>query len=192
MQQPAAIAPETTDWTFVIDKGCQQCGFTPQDVASTGDRLRATIGVRPLRLGASGAALRPATATWQQVLSRPDARDRPSPTVWSPVEYACHVRDTCRIFRERLELMLREDDPTFANWDQDATAVDEDYFHQVPAEVARQLATEAEATAAAFDAVRPDQWERPSRRSNGSRFTVRTFAIYFLHDIEHHVHDVAC
>ncbi|HEX6499146.1 MAG TPA: DinB family protein [Micromonosporaceae bacterium] len=172
MRQPAAIPPDTADWTFVIGEGCRQCGFTPQEVTSTGDRLRATI---PL---------------WQQALSRPDASQRPAPTVWSPVEYACHVRDTCRIFRERLEQMLREDDPTFPNWDQDATAVEQDYFHQVPAEVAGQLAAEAEATAAVFDAVQPDQWERPGRRSNGSRFTVRTFAVYFLHDIEHHVHDV--
>ena len=173
MTQPAAVPPETTDWTFVIDKGCTQCGFSAQDVESTGDRVRATI------------------PRWREALSRKDAADRPEPTVWSPLEYACHVRDTCRVFRERLELMLAEDDPTFANWDQDATAVAEDYFHQVPAVVAEQLAAEAEATAAAFDTVQPDQWERPSRRSNGSMFTVRTFAIYFLHDVEHHLHDVA-
>ncbi|RZU73145.1 DinB family protein [Micromonospora kangleipakensis] len=172
MQQPPAITPETADWTFVITEGCAECGFSPQEVTSTGERLRATI------------------PTWRAALARDDASARPVPTVWSPVEYACHVRDTCRIFRERLELMLREDDPVFANWDQDATAVEEDYFHQAPAEVADQLAAEAEATAAAFDAVRADQWERPGRRSNGSVFTVDTFAVYFLHDIEHHVHDV--
>lgn len=172
MQQPPAVPAETVDWTFVIDMGCKQCGFSGQDVESTGDRLRATI------------------PRWRESLSREDASQRPEPTVWSPVEYACHVRDTCRIFGERLELMLREDDPTFANWDQDAAAVNEDYFHQAPAEVAGQLAAAAEATAAAFDGVRPDQWDRPGRRSNGSLFTVKTLAIYFLHDIEHHVHDV--
>ncbi|WP_319459091.1 DinB family protein [Micromonospora sp. RTP1Z1] len=172
MQQPPAVPPETADWTFVITEGCTECGFSPQEVTSTGERLRATI------------------PTWRAALARDDASVRPSPTVWSPVEYACHVRDTCRIFRNRLELMLREDDPVFANWDQDATAVDEGYFHQVPAEVADQLAAEAAATAAAFDAVRADQWERPGRRSNGSAFTVGTFAVYFLHDIAHHVHDV--
>ena len=172
MQQPPAIPPETADWTFVIDRGCTQCGFSPQDVETTGDRLRAAI------------------PRWREALSREDATERPEPTVWSTVEYACHVRDTCRIFRERLELMLGQDDPTFANWDQDATAVAEDYFHHDPAEVADELAAGAEATAAAFDAVRGDQWERPGRRSNGSPFTVRTLAVYFLHDVEHHVHDV--
>jgi hypothetical protein len=173
MTRPPAVPPETADWTFVIDKGCTQCGFSAQDVASTGNRLRATI------------------PGWREALARSDAADRPEPTVWSPLEYACHVRDTCRIFRDRLELMLREDDPTFANWDQDATAVEEDYYHQDPALVAGQLAAEAEATAAAFDGVQPDQWQRTSRRSNGSVFTVRTFAVYFLHDVEHHLRDVA-
>ncbi|MEH0983061.1 DinB family protein [Micromonospora sp. CPCC 205556] len=173
MQRPPAIPPEDMDWTFVIDDGCAECGFSPHDVTTTGARLRAAV------------------PTWRERLSRPDATTRPAPTVWSPVEYACHVRDACRIFRGRLELMLGHDDPVFPNWDQDATAVAEDYFHQAPKAVADQLATEAEATAAAFDAVRPEHWERPGRRGNGSRFTVRTFAVYFLHDIAHHVHDVS-
>jgi hypothetical protein len=32
-----------------------------------------------------------------------------------------------------------------------------------------------------------DQWDR---RGTRSFFTVRTFAAYFLHDVEHHLHDV--
>ncbi len=172
MAEAAAVPPEDRDWTFVITEGCEQCGFVPQPPATTGERLRATIPV------------------WRESLSRGLARERPLPTVWSTVEYGCHVRDTCRLFRQRLELMLAEDDPMFANWDQDATAVEDDYFHRDPIEVAEALAAEAAATAAAFDRVRPDQWERSGRRSNGSVFTVATFAVYFLHDLEHHVHDV--
>ncbi len=172
MAEPAAVPPEDRDWTFVITEGCEQCGFVPQPPAATGERLRATIPV------------------WREALSSQLSRHRPAPTVWSTVEYACHVRDTCRLFRQRLELMLTEDDPMFANWDQDATAVEENYFHQDPIEVAEALAAEATATAAAFDDVQPGQWQRPGRRSNGSVFTVATFAVYFLHDVEHHVHDV--
>ena len=54
-----------------------------------------------------------------------------------------------------------------------------------------QLEREAEATASAFDAVAGAQWRRPGRRSDGASFTVETFAVYFLHDVVHHVHDVA-
>jgi hypothetical protein len=42
----------------------------------------------------------------------------------------------------------------------------------------------------AFDTVEGDQWERTGRRSNGSVFTVRTLAVYFLHDVEHHLADI--
>jgi DinB superfamily len=173
MTEPADISPENRDWTFVITEGCKECGFNPQQPETTGGRLLATI------------------ATWQQALAAPTASERLSPTVWSPLEYGCHVRDVCQLFRQRLELMLSEDDPAFANWDQDATAVEKDYFHQDPAEVSLALVTQATATAAAFDSVAGNQWDRSGRRSNGSVFSVATFAVYFLHDIEHHLHDIA-
>ncbi len=172
MTQPADIPPEDRDWTFVITDGCPECGFVPQSPETTGDRLRATI------------------ALWTSALSDPAASQRPAPTVWSAVEYGCHVRDTCRIFRERLELMLTHDDPVFANWDQDATAIEEGYFTQRADVVAAELMHQAQATASAFDAVRSEEWTRPGRRSNGSVFTVGTFAVYFLHDVEHHGYDV--
>jgi len=87
--------------------------------------------------------------------------------------------------------MLAEDDPLFANWDQDATAIERQYDRQDPTEVAQELAIETRAIAAAFETVQADLWDRPGRRSNGSMFTVATLAIYFLHDIEHHVHDIS-
>jgi hypothetical protein len=170
---PLDPPPDTKDWTFVIEHGCADCGFTPQPVEQTGARLRATL------------------PAWEQALRRPDASTRPSPQIWSPVEYACHVRDTCELFGQRLELMLNKDDPVFENWDQDVTAIEDDYFHQDPSHVLEELTREATATAAAFDAVRADEWDRPGRRSNGSVFTIATFAVYFLHDVEHHVWDVS-
>jgi DinB family protein len=170
--QDPDITPDDRDWTYVIREGCRECGFVPQDPETTGDRLRAAIPV------------------YREALAGEAATRRPEPTVWSAAEYGCHVRDASRIFRERLELMLSVDDPVFANWDQDATAIEEGYARLRPDVVAAELAREVSETAAAFDAVQPEQWTRPGRRSNGSAFTVATFAVYFLHDIEHHVHDV--
>lgn len=171
--EPPAIDPDTRDWTFTITDGCEECGFDPAyDVTTTGSRTRTAAR-------GHAAALR-----------RTDARERPTPNVWSPLEYGCHVRDVCRLFGERLALMLAEDDPAFDNWDQDRAAVEDRYWAQVPADVAVELVDAAESVATAFDAVDGDQWERTGRRSNGSRFTVRTLATYFLHDVEHHLHDV--
>ena len=63
-----------------------------------------------------------------------EVRRRPEPEVWSALEYGAHVRDVFSVMLGRLELMLDEDDPTFANWDQDATAEAEHYADQDPTE----------------------------------------------------------
>jgi hypothetical protein len=172
---PDAPPPDDKDWTWVLQAPCPDCGFD----ASLVDR--GAIASRTTHYaGQLGAAL-----------ERPGADRRPAPDTWSPVEYACHVRDVCEVFAERLQLMLTEDDPSFANWDQDATAIEKRYWAQRPAQVATELARSAAPIAAAFAAVGEDQWDRPGRRSNGSVFTVDTLARYFLHDLAHHVWDVS-
>ena len=172
MTAPETPQPDTKDWTFVITNGCPECGFTPPEPGQTGARLRATL------------------PAWRAALTRSDASTRPAPRIWSPVEYACHVRDVNELFRQRLELMLTQDNPGFPNWDQDETSLQLDYFHQDPAAVLDELSAQTLATADAFDAVAEGQWQRPGVRSNGSQFTVATFAVYMLHDVEHHTWDV--
>lgn len=171
---PATPEPDVKDWTWAIREPCPDCGFDPRPVA------RADVPALTRRYAATIAA----------ALNGPDAGTRPQPTVWAPVEYGCHVRDVCRLFTGRLELMLTEDDPEFANWDQDVTAIEQRYWTQPPATVAEELREAADAIGDAFAAVDGSQWQRPGRRSNGSVFTVDTFARYFLHDLAHHAWDV--
>ena len=168
------VEPDTKDWTWVIEKPCPECGFDAAAVPLAGlpDLVRGNA------------------AAWPAVLARPDVRHRPDPGTWSPLEYGCHVRDACRVFGDRLTLMLTVDDPLFANWDQDATAIEQGYPGQDPAQVAAELVSNATRIADGFAAVRPDQWGRTGRRSNGSVFTVDTLARYFTHDPVHHLHDV--
>ncbi len=130
------------------------------------------------------------TARWPAVLGRPDVRERPDPATWSPLEYACHVRDVFRRYERRLVRMLREDDPLYVNWDQDATAVQERYRAQDPATVAAELVAAGAALAARCSAVRGDEGGRPGRRGDGARFSVDTFSRHLLHDPVHHLHDV--
>ena len=171
---PQEVVPDTKDWTWVLERPCAECGF---DAA----RLPATD---------VAAMARDNAGAWQAVLRREDVRDRPSPGVWSPLEYAAHVRDVHRVFDGRLQRMLAEDDPLFENWDQDATAVESRYAEQDPASVATELAAAAGVIADRFAAVDGDEWGRTGRRSDGARFTVETFARYFAHDWVHHLHDV--
>jgi hypothetical protein len=173
-EQAAPIEPDTKDWTWVLDRPCPDCGFDPASV----DRV------------AFGDAIRDNTDFWVAVLDDPRAGERPTPTVWSPTEYACHVRDVHRVFLGRVEQMLAEDDPRFANWDQDETARAERYDEQRAADVVPDLVAAADAVADAYDQVADDAWGRPGRRSNGSVFTVETLGSYHLHDLVHHRWDV--
>lgn len=168
------IEPDTKDWTWVIETACPQCGFDAAALDLT--------GVPEL--------IRTTAAAWPAVLARPDARVRPDAGTWSALEYGCHVRDACRVFGDRLSLMLTQDDPLFANWDQDEAAERGHYGEQDPAQVAADLRRAADAVAAGFAAVTGEQWQRTGRRSNGSVFTVQTLARYFVHDPVHHLHDV--
>ena len=174
MSSPGDIAPDSKDWTWVLDRPCPECGV---DVSGVD---RADLG--PLILENAAA--------WQQVLAHPEATRRPEPTVWSPTEYAAHVRDVHRMFSGRVALMRAEDDPTFANWDQDETALAERYDLQQPGQVAPELLAAAEEVAASYDGVVGDEWERRGTRSNGSVFTVESLGRYHLHDVIHHLRDV--
>jgi len=119
-----AIVPDTKDWTWVLRRPCPECGFDTQSF---------TVQAVPEMIMANAAA-------WQETLTGPgNARTRPVPGKWSAVEYGCHVRDVFRLYDQRLELMLSQDDPLFPNWDQDATAVADRYAAQDPAEVAAAL-----------------------------------------------------
>ncbi len=169
------IEPDTQDWTWVLAEPCPACGFD----APALDRDRIPQAIR------DNATL------WEVVLATDDAAVRPSGHVWSPLEYACHVRDVNEIFARRLALMLAEDAPTFDNWDQDATAVERDYGSQHPATVAREVTAAAERVAAAYESVCGIQWQRTGARSDGAVFTVDTVARYHLHDLVHHAHDVS-
>jgi SAM-dependent methyltransferase len=170
-----SIEPDTKDWTWVLQRACPDCGF---DAAGL-DRERIPQAIR------DNATL------WEVVLGTDDAAVRPSPHVWSGLEYACHVRDVNELFDHRVRRMLADDAPRFDSWDQDQTAVEQDYGSQEPATVAEQVAAAAERVAATYEGVSGAQWDRPGTRSNGDEFTVDTLARYHLHDLVHHAHDVS-
>ena len=108
----------------MLERPCPECGFDAQRVDARAD---------------IAAMVRHQADAWRAVLARTDVAQRPRADVWSPLEYACHVRDVFTLFDTRLHLMLDEHDPLFANWDQDATAVEQRYGEQQPDRVALEL-----------------------------------------------------
>ncbi len=170
-----SIDPDDKDWTWVLERRCQECGFDAAgfDITTTGSAIRANA------------------ETWLRLLRGPEPERRTREDRWSTLEYACHVRDVFRVYTARLDRMLTEDGPHYENWDQDATAVADRYGDQSPSQVAEELGPAAELLAARFDTVTGDQWDRTGFRSDGAAFTIESFARYFIHDPIHHVWDVS-
>lgn len=162
------------DWTWVLERPCQECGFAGVPLAEVPGLIRASI------------------APFRDALAAPEAAVRTRrETVWSTVEYACHVRDVCRVFDGRLGTMLVEDGTQFASWDANDAAIEGHYSTADPSLVADEYARAAENIAATFESATPAQVGHRGLRGDGMAFTVATLATYFVHEIVHHLHDVS-
>ena len=175
MTSAGPITPDTKDWTWVLERPCPECGYDAS-----------TVGVADLP-----RRIRANAVVWLALMGDPEVAVRPAPGVWSPLEYACHVHDVHQVFHERLTAMMTEHEPEFPNWDQDATAVERRYDQQVPAIVGPTLVASAYAVGDVYASVPDDDWGRKGVRSDGSVFNIASLGRYHLHDIEHHLHDVA-
>src|SRR4026208_2597309 len=90
-----SIERDTKDWTWVLQRRCPECGFDASTVS----------------VPEAAELVRDNAARWPAVLGRQDARERPSPDRWSPLEYGCHVRDVFRLYDHRLGRVLGGGDP---------------------------------------------------------------------------------
>lgn len=169
--EPAIPTPDARDWLVVLEQGCDECGWSPHPPADSVDRLRAAV------------------PAWQDVLARDHVGRRPAETTWSPLEYACHVRDVISVWEERTRAMLAEDNPTFADFDGDRTALAQKYWTADPGAVAEQFAAATAGTVDALEGLSPTQWQRPGQRGDGTPFTVASLALYFSHELAHHLQD---
>ena len=142
---------------------CEECGFTyDEDLAwSAGTAIVGEAHDISQALGSVGDG----------------ARFRPTPETWSPVEYACHVRDVLLVQRERVLLARQVQNPA-------------------PAPMGRDARAELDGDAAAlFERVLDrlgDDWDRtmtynfpePTERS------LRWVAVHTLHEVVHHRRDI--
>lgn len=176
---PDPIVPDTKDWTWTTEAPCAECGFDASAV--TADQLPTLV--------------RALTRPWARVLGDQEAgaarlRDRPDPSTWSPLEYACHVHDVLEVFAGRFALLLAEEDPTLPNWDQDEAAVAGAYAAQEPAEVSAGISARTDTLVEQLGRYDSGDWDRSTQRSDGASFTALTLGRYLAHDLAHHLHDV--
>lgn len=117
---------------------------------------------------------------------------RPGPEVWSPLEYACHVRDVLLVQRDRVILALVEDVPDFAPMYREQRVALAGYGGEDAGEVGGELAVAANLTAKVFAGLSPEQLARrciynyPERAERDVAWLGRQT----VHETVHHTKDI--
>jgi hypothetical protein len=158
---------------------CEECGFEYDLDQASGAAASIQAGVAELA---------------QAILSADngDVRTRRRPQVWSPLEYACHVRDVLLVQRERVLLARRVERPSLAMMGRDERVEHDGYSEQDPADVARQMGDAAlmfandlrRITAAESQRTLIYNFPEPTER------TLDWVAMHTLHEVRHHIEDV--
>lgn len=119
-------------------------------------------------------------------------RRRPAPDVWSPLEYAAHVRDVLEVQRERVMVALLHDAPTFEPMGREERVVEWRYNEQDRAAVADEIRRNAADLASVLDSLDDDGWSRigiynwpePAERD------IAWIGRHTVHEQVHHLLDV--
>jgi S-DNA-T family DNA segregation ATPase FtsK/SpoIIIE len=148
-----------------------------------------------LPVEAIAGTLRSLGSEYGERLKHTDAdvlRTRPTPSVWSGLEYACHVRDVVLIQRDRVLLALVEPCPSFAPMYREQRLVLAHYEAHSPDLVADQLRLAIDLCATVLTGLGSEQWARPSIYN----FPVPTerdvawLGRHTLHEAVHHLSDI--
>jgi hypothetical protein len=116
---------------------------------------------------------------------------RPRPDVWSPLEYACHVRDVLLVQRERILLARRVPCPELTPMGREERVDHDGYAIQDPSAVARQLTDAALLFGNVLSRLGKQDWERqvqynfPEPRPRSLRWV----AVHTEHEVIHHLAD---
>jgi len=156
---------------------CSECGFTYD------------LTEHP----AAAQAISAGAADFAEIL-RSDAnlRDRPSPGVWSPLEYASHVRDVLLVQRERVLLARRTVTPDCVPMGRDERVEHEGYNDQEPEAVARQLVDAADLFCNVLNRLAEADWQRTLiyNYPDPVEESLQWVAVHTLHEVQHHLRDV--
>ncbi len=112
--------------------------------------------------------------------------------VWSPLEYACHLRDVLLVQRERVLMARRRDRPGFDPMGRDERVDHDGYAGQNPVDVTRQLLDAAAMFANVLARLDREDWDRtviynyPSRTERSLQWV----AVHTLHEVRHHHMDI--
>lgn len=162
---------------FAEDHTCERCGLAYPSLD-----IDTSLGL-VMESTAMLAALLPS-------VEEPALRRRPSPQVWSAVEYACHVRDVLLTYAVRVHRGVVEDrpalDPMYGDWRAERFG-----YATMPLDVLLvELPAAATGFAAEVRAVPDDAWDRTVVRRPTEVRTVRWLVRQAAHECVHHLADV--
>jgi DNA segregation ATPase FtsK/SpoIIIE, S-DNA-T family len=155
---------------------CPECGFDYDALAS------AEVPGELLRLTEEGAGL----------LEGNELTRRPSPDVWSALEYACHVRDLILVQRDRLVIAVAEDKPGFAPMYRDVRPDLTGYDEEDPALVATSLRMAAALFAQLFERLTLEQLSRKCLYNfpEPTEKDIAWVGVHTVHEAVHHTGDM--
>jgi hypothetical protein len=152
---------------------CDECGFVYGSEADVPAALRTVVG------------------RFWEALTSGNPGVRPAPDVWSPLEYACHVRDVLLVQRDRLVVALVEDEPSFTPMYREQRVDLLGYAEEDQSAVLAGLGVAADLLARLLERLTPHQLARtctygyPAPR----RVDVAWVAQHTMHEVEHHLRD---
>jgi DinB family protein len=161
-----------------VNEVCADCGFAWGAIpaASYGPALTSLEGRYAARLEGDQAAL----------------RRRPAPAVWSPLEYACHVRDMLFAQRERIYLALVENRPSFARMNREERVELARYAEESVPAVRSDLAVAFRGIGIALTGRTPEDWARPLiyNYPGPQEHDLAWLGRHTIHECEHHLLDI--
>jgi hypothetical protein len=105
---------------------------------------------------------------------------------WGVVEVLCHLRDWERIYVERVQRMIAEDDPTFESVDDSLWPIDRDYHAQDPRDVLEDFAEHRSKLVDLLEELSVSEWMREGHVPRQGRVTIGWYAEHVAgHDSEH-------
>ena len=121
-----------------------------------------------------------------------DLRSRRQSSVWSPLEYGCHLRDMLLVQRERVLAARRVVRPDCSPMGRDERVEHDGYAQQEPEDVARQLADAAQLFGNVLVQLGEDDWDRTVvyHYPETHERSLRWVAIHTLHEACHHFLDI--
>ena len=160
---------------------CSECGF---DWASPANDVMATIST-------FGDAYRNALINLQTPgTANESLAVRPTPEIWSAIEYLCHVRDALDFYIDRIDHVVTTDRPALLPKDFDSLCETGIYRSEDASCVLDAILELIAKSVAQLTDLKDRDWNRVGIGSSGDERTVLVLARRVAHEGRHHLLDL--